>query len=528
MAALVVESILCTILVSIFMVLSVYIPTWKINYFHESGIIIIIGICIGLFMDGIGDPLAKFNSQIFFDFMLPFLILSSGYNMKRRRFFANIGIILLLGIIGTLFQFILVSLSAYLFSLGGALKDLEGQTYHFSPKEAIAIGALLASSDSACVLALVNESKAPKLHSIIFGESIMNDAMSILLIHTLPMVSLTSVSASEVFVFLGVFLYYAVTSILLGIFFGVVSAILTRNFEILREDPSKSIALQLYVSLMSYMCAQALGLAENVTLMVCGIISGHYAWHNLGKTSKIVASNGISFIGDAAEALIFSYLGLTAFSYKNDHIDFIYIFTIICSILIARLLSTVLLLWAARIVTKSKFHMTKRAISIVWMGGLIRGAVAYALALDLDYKDKKMITITVLGVVITTAVIFGSLLPLWVAKIKPDGLDIVSVANEIRDESLSMSVFGKRKSLYITKEEVLPKNWIHRHWKIIDEKYIKPCLIHPDPLKTHYREVEELNERMQEAVEMSMESISMSFKERNSQDTSAFFGREMN
>lgn len=46
------------------------------------------------------------------------------------------------------------------------------------------------------------------------------------------------------------------------------------------------------------------------------------------------------------------------------------------------------------------------------MGGLIRGAVAFALSLDLEYENKDMLHMTVLGVVIVTTVFFGTVLPL--------------------------------------------------------------------------------------------------------------------
>lgn len=228
-------------------------------------------------MDSFGKPPAKFNQDIFFEFMLPFLILSNGYNMKRRRFFRNIGFILLFGIVGTFIQFIFVSVAANLLSFEGTLKDGKGVTHHFSIEESLSLGALLSSSDVACILALVSEAKVPKLHSIIFGESIMNDAISILLLHTLTKVDIKVVDPRAILLFFLEFMFNCLSSILLGVLFGLISAFLTRYFSTLRAEPSKSVALQLYVCLMSYMLAQALEVSENITLMVCGIISGHYA-----------------------------------------------------------------------------------------------------------------------------------------------------------------------------------------------------------------------------------------------------------
>ena len=56
------------------------------------------GLIIGFFIERIVGDLPKFESRLFFNFMLPLLVLGAGYNMKRRRFFRNIGTILMLGI----------------------------------------------------------------------------------------------------------------------------------------------------------------------------------------------------------------------------------------------------------------------------------------------------------------------------------------------------------------------------------------------------------------------------------------------
>lgn len=78
-----------------------------------------------------------------------------------------------------------------------------------------------------------------------------------------------------------------------------------------------------------------------------------------------MVSNCFAFIGDAAEALIFSYLGLTAFSYKEKDIDYVFIFLIIISSMVARLFATLVLIKIAGWISKGKYNMSYRAISIV-------------------------------------------------------------------------------------------------------------------------------------------------------------------
>ena len=46
-----------------------------------------------------------FNDDLFFYFVLPPIIFASGFNMYRKKFFANIGNISLLGVLGTFVTF---------------------------------------------------------------------------------------------------------------------------------------------------------------------------------------------------------------------------------------------------------------------------------------------------------------------------------------------------------------------------------------------------------------------------------------
>lgn len=47
----------------------------------------------------------KFDEETFFDLILPLIIFPSGYNMRRKKFFKNIGTIMKFGFVGTIFCF---------------------------------------------------------------------------------------------------------------------------------------------------------------------------------------------------------------------------------------------------------------------------------------------------------------------------------------------------------------------------------------------------------------------------------------
>lgn len=85
----------------------------KYMFGHETGFAILVGFLISLIawftgIEELNDDL-KFNGTIFFYICLPPIIFASGFNMRRKRFFENIGYIMIFGIFGTIITFIVFS-----------------------------------------------------------------------------------------------------------------------------------------------------------------------------------------------------------------------------------------------------------------------------------------------------------------------------------------------------------------------------------------------------------------------------------
>jgi len=106
-------------------------------------------------------------------FLLPPIIFESGYNMNKKFFFKNIGSILLFSFLGT---FLSIFISAALFWVAGYY----GIATAFDAKVSMAFGALISATDPVSVLAIFGEMGADiNLYSIVFGESIFNDAVAV-------------------------------------------------------------------------------------------------------------------------------------------------------------------------------------------------------------------------------------------------------------------------------------------------------------------------------------------------------------
>ena len=116
--------------------------------------------------------------RLFMILLLPPIIFESGYNMSKKPFFKNIGAILLFAFLGTFIAIISSSIMFYLASLTTL-------TPKFSLQESLAFGSLISSTDPVAVLAIFKEMDADiTLYSLIFGESIFNDAIAIVMYNT--------------------------------------------------------------------------------------------------------------------------------------------------------------------------------------------------------------------------------------------------------------------------------------------------------------------------------------------------------
>ncbi|XP_023565112.1 sodium/hydrogen exchanger 5 isoform X4 [Octodon degus] len=145
----------------------------------ESCLLILLGLVLG----GIVLAVAKkaeyqLEPGTFFLFLLPPIVLDSGYFMPSRLFFDNLGAILTYAVVGTLWN---------AFTTGAALWGLQQAGLVASRVQAglldfLLFGSLISAVDPVAVLAVFEEVHVNEtLFIIVFGESLLNDAVTVVL-----------------------------------------------------------------------------------------------------------------------------------------------------------------------------------------------------------------------------------------------------------------------------------------------------------------------------------------------------------
>lgn len=209
--------------------------------------------------------LVTFNYLLFFNLLLPPIILASGYELHQANFFRNIGTILTFAFAGTFISAIVLGSILWLYTR----IPLEG--FNITFVEAISVGATLSATDPVTILAIFNTYKVdPKLYTIIFGESILNDAIAIVLFETAQRYgegghagTLGPLSFIEG---IGIFLAVFFGSLVIGVLIGVATALGLKHTYV-RRFPKIESCLIVLIAYASYFLSN--GLHMSGTSLVC-------------------------------------------------------------------------------------------------------------------------------------------------------------------------------------------------------------------------------------------------------------------
>jgi sodium/hydrogen exchanger-like protein 6/7 len=141
--------------------------------------------------------------------------------------------------------------------------------FQISFVEAISIGATLSATDPVTILAIFNTYKVdPKLYTVIFGESILNDAIAIVLFQTAQKYvekpvngkPPTTLSFLSVFEALGSFMLVFFGSLLIGVIVGIITT-LGLKFTHVRRFPRTESCLVFLIAYASYFFANGVGMS---------------------------------------------------------------------------------------------------------------------------------------------------------------------------------------------------------------------------------------------------------------------------
>ncbi|XP_041933509.1 sodium/hydrogen exchanger 3-like [Alosa sapidissima] len=448
------------------------------SVFPESGLLIIIGFVLGGIVWGANNVQTfTLTPTVFFYYLLPQIILDTGYFMPNKLFFSNLGAILIYAIIGTCWNAAAVGLSMWGCYLGGAMGDLNIGLLQF-----LLYGSLLSAVDPVAVIAVFEEVHVNEvLFILVFGESLLNDGVTVVLYNVCDaFVSLGAANIDAVQIIRGIISFFVVAfgGALVGVVFAILLSLLTRYTKNIQIIEAGFIFVLGY---LSYLTAEMLSLSAILSITFCGVCCQKYINANMDERSVITVRYVMKVFANGSETMIFVFLGITAIDKAIWVWNTGFILLTIFFILVYRVMGVFFLTW---ILNKYRLVPISLIDQVVMSYGGLRGAVAYGLAVMLNEKkipEKNLMISTTLIVIYFTVILQGiTMKPLvqWlkVKRAEHSDLKLVEKVNNRAFEHILCAV-----------EDIcgqIGDNWWTRGWNRFEDKYISWLLMKPKSRKT--------------------------------------------
>ncbi|KAL1464649.1 hypothetical protein WDU94_004277 [Cyamophila willieti] len=413
------------------------------------------------------DLKATFDPEIFFNIILPPIIFHAGYSLKRKYFFKNLGAILTFALIGTTISSFVIGTLMYVF-----LQLVPNLKSGFTFLDALYFGALISPTDPLTILAIFNDLKVDvNLYALVFGESVLNDAVAIVLSGAIQnyeeryQSGTGGFEANAFLLAVGDFAGIFSLSLLIGAVMGCITAILTK-FTRVRDFPLLESALFVLMSYSTFLIAEASDLTGVVSVLFCGMCQAHYTYNNLSSDSRKRTKRLFELLNFLAENFIFSYIGVSMFTFPKHHFNIGFICAGFICALIGRAANIYPLSLLLNIGRKPKIPLNFQ--HMLFFAGL-RGAMSFALAIRNTVSDARqaMLTTTSLIVIGTVIVQGGATMQLLQWFKVPVGVD---------EETETLPTYREPRD-----SEPYEKALMARLWSRFDSHYMKPLLTHARP-----------------------------------------------
>ncbi|XP_075393384.1 sodium/hydrogen exchanger 5 isoform X2 [Tenrec ecaudatus] len=438
----------------------------------ESCLLILLGLVLG----GIVLAVAKkaeyqLEPGTFFLFLLPPIVLDSGYFMPSRLFFDNLGAILTYAVVGTLWN---------AFTTGAALWGLQ-QAGLVAPRvqagflDFLLFGSLISAVDPVAVLAVFEEVHVNEtLFIIVFGESLLNDAVTVVLYKVCSSfveMGSDNVQATDYLKGIASLFVVSLGGAAVGFVFAFLLALTTRFTKRVRIIEPLLVFLLAYAA---YLTAEMASLSAILAVTMCGLGCKKYVEANISRKSRTAVKYTMKTLASCAETIIFMLLGISAVDSSKWAWDSGLVLGTLVFILFFRALGVVLQTW---VLNQMRLVPLDKIDQVVMSYGGLRGAVAFALVILLDRTKvpaKDYFVATTIVVVFFTVIVQGlTIKPLvkWL-KVKRSEHHKPTLNQELHEHTFD--------HILAAVEDVVGHHGYHYwrdRWEQFDKKYLSQLLM---------------------------------------------------
>jgi NhaP-type Na+/H+ or K+/H+ antiporter len=392
---------------------------------HPSVGVVLIGLLAGAILKFWFGEERDFSYTLFSYHLLPMVIFSAGFKLKGNNMTKHFTIVGVLGLAGTLVQFV---------CLYYCLKSVT----NFSARDRLIAASSLCATDTIAAISFVPQATMPLAHSVTLGEGILNDIMAVMVSTTLVQTDAHSLEKINFFKLGASFVYYVSTSLLCGLVFGFIIVQLHRHCAIFKEDFMRSTTMMLMANYSCYAFAECVEVSSILALFSSAVISGRYACRDLPKQNRRLSNDLAEILGTVADSLVYGHFGLTSWSYVQDmgsvwnSMRPVVVLTLTMFALRVATVGSVnaSMGWVSTHFQRGTQPLNLHEASLVCISGAMRGTIAYALVLrsvppaGLRSPSDTAVVSLLNKLVIFNTLVFGLAIPMGVrficARIKHD------------------------------------------------------------------------------------------------------------
>ncbi|MEW5307436.1 MAG: hypothetical protein WDW36_009833 [Sanguina aurantia] len=403
--------LLLVLLLALALVMGRTLERWNSQLLGSAGSALLLGLVLSIIFSwgglaGAYQAAIAFKYDTFIFILLPIIMFEAGYSLDSTYFLSNLFPLALFSFVGTTVSTFVVGVMMWAFGVWGWCERL-------SLISNLTFGAIISATDPVTVLAVFNKLNAdPQLYALVFGESVMNDAVASVLYHTISgFIKDTEVNSGTVLAGVGIFFGVFSGSMALGCAMGGLGALLLKT-QFLFGDLVCEAGMILAVGYSSYLAADAAGLSGIVAIIFCAMTLSEFGKPNLSASSREGVHSLLRVAGGLAELFVFVYIGLALF--LGQEAFNIWSYTALCLLALAASRAANILPCAAftnAVVGDPAARISAAKQLVMWWSGL-RGAMAFALAVqaaaEFGHDGMVMKTCTYYLVTLTVLVNGGS------------------------------------------------------------------------------------------------------------------------
>jgi NhaP-type Na+/H+ or K+/H+ antiporter len=245
----------------------------------------------------------------------------SAFNIKKKEFYKNLGTILIYAVLGTIISILFIGFFMWYLGINGYY-EVNKNIYKFNLKktftfqQSMAYGALISATDPVCIIAAFKQYTTDQnFYLLVFGESILNDAVSMVFYNTIVDFKETGSLLLNITKPLTSFLIILIGSTMVGMIAGFILSILFKkideNFKNIEKIEKNLFIVAPY---FIYLLTDLIGLSSIVAIFFTGISLAIYSKPYISDEAKNFIHDFYEEIASMSETIVFIFIGIAFFA----------------------------------------------------------------------------------------------------------------------------------------------------------------------------------------------------------------------